>query len=86
MIGSAVGKLVDSIATADTIVNSDMKARRNRLVGFHPSLPRLIELDVSSLGTTADASISRGLGVISIVVGVLVRKGTRAKLDEFLKR
>lgn len=43
IIGSAVGRLVASIATADTMVSSDMNARRKRFVGFQPSsLPCLM--------------------------------------------
>lgn len=37
MIGKAAGRLVESIATADTMVSSDIIAKRKRRVGFHSS-------------------------------------------------
>lgn len=62
MIGRAVGKLVDSIATADTIVSSDPKARMNRFVGFQPSLPGSAPVlrAVSSFDVVAIIGIAAG--------------------------
>ncbi|KAK6949641.1 hypothetical protein Daesc_009724 [Daldinia eschscholtzii] len=78
IIGSAVGKLVDSIATAATIVNNDVNARRNCFVGLQPSPPGLIDVlsfdNAATPEAAVDASTGGEFGVISIVAGALVRK------------
>lgn len=56
MMGNAVGRLVESMATAAMIVNSDMNARRNRLVGFQPSLlPEPLAAASPTVGATTGA-------------------------------
>lgn len=68
MMGSAAGRLVDSTATADTMICSDRNASRNRFVGRHAS--------AAGLGSGRDVSPpARGGGGGNVVVGPVVASG-----------
>lgn len=69
IMGSAVGRLVESMATAAMMVNSDMNARRNRLVGFQPSpLPEPLAATSPTAGAATGAWMGRGFGDASSIV------------------
>jgi hypothetical protein len=67
MMGRAVGKLVDSIETADIIVSNEIKARRNLFVGFQPSLAGPVTASSSTAVIAIAWAGGSGAGVISIL-------------------